>query len=117
MDTWQPTLPGLTPPTPETGALTDAAIATVAALESDGLLEPRHALTVQLVLGLAQNIDRAMSAGKVTVALAQSTKQLLDALAALPAPDTTPDDAWDEMARAFAEADAAARLAAEQARK
>lgn len=109
MDSWQPTLPGLTPPSSNTGSLSKAAVASIAALEQDGLIEARHALTVQLILGLAQSLDGDLARGKITVAMSQATKQLLDAIDSLPTPDAGPSDEWDEMARAFAEADRRAR--------
>jgi hypothetical protein len=108
---WQPTLPGLTPPTGSTGSLAKAAVATIAALEADGLIEARHALTVQLILGISASLDADLSRGKITVAMSQATKQLLDAIDSLPTPDAGPSDEWDEMVRAFADADRRARAA------
>lgn len=115
-DSWQPELEGLTPPRASAGALSKAARATVQALEDDQLLEPRHTLTVQLVLNLADALDRDMSRGKISVAMSQATRQLLDAIEALPSPDAAQSDEWDELARAFAEADVRARERAEAAR-
>ena len=112
MNSWQPTLDGLTPPAGNVGSLSRAAVATIEALERDGLIEPRHTLTVQLILGLAGSLDGDLARGKITVAMSQATKQLLDAIASLPTPDAGPSDEWDEMLRAFADADRRARAAA-----
>jgi hypothetical protein len=87
---WQPTLPGLTLPGTDTvggSPLSNAARATIEALDAAGLLEPRHTLGVQLVLTLAGSIDANLRRdGKVTVAISQAARQLQDALAALPEP-------------------------------
>lgn len=87
---WQPMLPGLTigvPATSGVSPLARAAQATIAALEAQGLLEDRHTLAVQLVLTLAESIDKNLTRdGKVTVAISQAMKQLQDALGALPVP-------------------------------
>jgi len=71
----------------EGSPLSVAARATVEALDGAGLLEPRHALAVQLVLTLAESIDSNLAGGgRVTVAVAQAVRLLQDALAALPVP-------------------------------
>lgn len=114
MTSWQPTLPGLTPPAGNAGSLAKAAVASIEALEADGLIEARHALTVQLILGLSSSLDADLARGKITVAMSQATRQLLDAIESLPTPDAGPSSEWDEMARAFAEADRAARAAGGQ---
>jgi hypothetical protein len=89
-DHWQPPLPGLTWDTPSAAGdspLSEAARATIDALNGAGLLEPRHTLSVQLVLTLASSIDVNLRRdGKVTVAISQAARQLQDALAALPVP-------------------------------
>lgn len=105
---WQPELPGLTPPKNDNAALVKAAVATVAALEADGLLEPRHALAVQSILTLAEQIGQ-QSTGKFTVAIGNGWRTLLDAIAALPVPESSVSGDWDELAKRFAEADVAAR--------
>lgn len=110
---WQPALPGLTPPKGDPTALVTAAVATVSALEQGGLLEDRHALTVQTILALAESIGREAS-GKFTVAVGQGWRTLLDAIASLPEPATGPAADWDAMAAAFAEADRRARAEAER---
>ena len=107
---WQPALPGLTPPRSDPSALVAAAVATIRALEDQGLLEPRHALQVQAILSLAEQIGADRS-GKFTVAVGQGWRTLLDAIEQLPQPTAERSDEWDAMARAFAEADAAARAA------
>ena len=109
MTSWQPSLPGLTLGSSGTtpSELETAARATIQALDEGGLLEPRHALTVQLILGLSRSLGRDMAMGKITVAMSQATRQLLDAIATLPVPTGAPaDDAWDALASALANADA-----------
>lgn len=102
MDTYQPSLDGIDPkPASGPGKVGDlgaAAIRTVEALEAEGLLRPRHALLVQMIRTLAQSIDKNLERdGKVTVAISQATKQLLDALAALPEPAVKPAQGFEEM--------------------
>lgn len=87
-------LPGLELPTGSQGHITTAAKATLAALQRDQLLEPRHALTCQVVLALSQAVDRGLAAHRVTVATSTLTKQLLEAIATLPEPAETGSDQW-----------------------
>lgn len=89
MSTWQPSIEGLD--LPDVGAtpggpsgIAAAAVATVRALDEAELLRPQDALTVQLVLELASAIGRGLSYGKVSVATAQLTRQLIDAVEKLP---------------------------------
>ena len=93
---WQPTFDGLTLPTGTTTPLEVAAQATLAALDADGLLEPRHALTSQLVLDLSSSIGAGVRTGK-TAAVALAARQLLDALASLPAPMAADDPSLAEL--------------------
>lgn len=103
-DAWQPAFDGLTLPTGDPGVLERAALATIRALDDAGALKAQHALTVQLVLGLSRSLGRDMAGGKITVAMSQATRQLLDAIASLPAPAAAPDDAWAALERRLAEA-------------
>lgn len=101
MNMYQPSLDGIEPtPAPGSGKVGDlgaAALKTVEALEAEGLLRPRHALLVQMIRTLAQSIDKNLERdGKVTVAISQATKQLLDALAALPEPAVKPAQGFEE---------------------
>lgn len=110
---WQPSLLGVTAPaSSEPGPLLKAAQATIAALEQDGLLEGRHALRVQAVLQLAETLSRE-GRGKLTVAVGQGWRTLLDMMESLPEPTAAASDAWDDLARAFAEAELAAKREAE----
>ena len=114
-DPWQPGLPGLTPDLAPAGRLTKAARATLDSLTEQGLLEDRHALHVQAILQLAEQLDRE-TRGKLTVAVGTGWRTLLDMIEQLPQPTAAHSDAWDDMARAFAEADARARADAAAAR-
>jgi hypothetical protein len=66
-------------------ALRQAVIATLAALEKDGLLEPRHAALAQLALELADSVTAGRRSGRASAA-AMAGAQLLATLQALPAP-------------------------------
>lgn len=103
-DQWQPTFEGLTLPAGQITPLEAAARATLAALDDDGLLEPRHALTAQLILDLSASIGAGVRTGK-TAAVALAAKQLLDAIASLPEPAEQTDGAFDELLRRLSEAD------------
>lgn len=102
---WQPTLPGLSLPSSGVTDLERAALASMEALDADGVLEPRHALTVQLVLELSRVIGAGVRTGK-TAAVAMAAKQLLEAIESLPtpAPDPGDKDPWAELERRLAEA-------------
>lgn len=86
--TAQPTLAGLELE-PEFGsapsALRGAVVATLAALERDGLLEPRHAALGQLALEMADAVAAGRRGGRASAA-AMAAAQLLACLDALPAP-------------------------------
>lgn len=103
--TYQPTFPDLDT-APVAGApseLEDAAKASIRALDEAGLLKPRHALTVRLILSLSRSLGMEMSRGKITVAMSQATKQLLDAWSTLPEPIDTSSE-WDTFVEALANA-------------
>jgi hypothetical protein len=94
-------LPGLDDPTPAGGltALETAARRSLAALQASGLLEDRHAVTMQLVLDLARSVGRASAKGQAAAA-AMAAAQLREAWALLPQPDGGSEgDEWDELAR------------------
>lgn len=107
---WQPELIGVTPPKGEPGPLLKAAQATISALEQDGLLTGRHAIQVQAILDLAETLSRE-GRGKLTVAVGQGWRTLLDMIEQLPQPEVASTDAWDDMLRAFAAAELEARRA------
>ena len=102
--TWQPSIEGLTldqlggAPGRHSG-IAGAALATVKALDEAQLLRPQDALTVQLVVELADAIGRGLSFGKVTVATSQLVRQLIDAMDKLPQPlsgDDALTQAWQQ---------------------
>ena len=93
---WQPSLAGLTLPAAGRSHLTDAARSTLAALDAAGALSDEHALTVQLILDLSAALDAGLGSGRLSVATSQAVRQLLDAMATLPA---APDAASAEVAR------------------
>lgn len=81
-------LPGLEV-NPEMGgkmsALRAAVVATLAALQDEKLLEPRHAALAQLALELADSVSAGRRSGRASAA-AMAAAQLLAVLEALPAP-------------------------------
>ncbi len=99
---WQPSLDGLTVPEPAAGGtLHAAAVASLAALDEAGVLAGQHALTAQLILNLSAAIDRALASGRLQVATSQSVRQLLDAIASLPAVDVDATSAEDDVMARF----------------
>lgn len=100
--TYQPTFPDLddAPAIGSPSELEEAARASIRALDAAGLLKPRHALTVHLILSLARSLGAEMQRGKITVAMSQATKQLLDAWATLPEPIDTSTE-WDTFVEAL----------------
>src|SRR5213075_947187 len=92
-------LPGLDDPTPAGGVteLETAARRSLMALDQAGLLEPRHALTMRLVLDLARAVGRSAQKGQAAAA-AMAAAQLREAWALLPQPvDGSAGDAFDEL--------------------
>lgn len=105
-------LPGLEDVQPAGGttALETAARRSLAALQTAGILEDRHAVTMQLVLDLARSVGRASAKGQAAAA-AMAAAQLREAWALLPQPDgSTSGDEWDELARDLRAAAAEERL-------
>lgn len=79
--------------------LEQAARRTLAALQGDGLLTERHALTCQLILDLAQAIDAGRRSGRAS-AVAMAAAQLREAFLSLPEPEEGPEsDGWEALAR------------------
>lgn len=107
------TLPGIELPKPDSTPIENAARQTIEELHSVGLLEPRHALSVQLVLDLARSVGHGLVAARVSVATATLARQLLDAIETLPTPPPPVSDAWavleDQLAEAAAESAEASR--------
>lgn len=94
-----PMLPGLEPPARGVSNLQLAARRTIAALDSQGLLEERHALTCQLLLDLADAVDSGRRAGRAS-AVAMAAAQLREAYLTLPEPVVGGDgDGWDQLAQ------------------
>lgn len=113
MSEWQPTFEGMDlgtlaeSPSGKSG-IAESALATLQALDAQGLLRPQDALTCQLVLELSQALGRGLGYGKVTVAVSQLTRQLLDALDKLPKPagaDDSLGQAWLDFQKAIAGAE------------
>jgi hypothetical protein len=104
----QPALPGLELDAElggKRGALRNAVVITLAALEDAKLLEPRHTATAQLALTLADAVERGTRGGRASAA-AMASAQLLAALDALPKPSAmSTDELWAEMQRRLAEGD------------
>lgn len=87
-DTVQIALPGLELEAEaggKTGALRQAVLVTLKALEDEKLLEPRHAAMAQLALELADSVTVGRRSGRASAA-AMAAAQLLAVLQALPAP-------------------------------
>ncbi|MCC2034215.1 hypothetical protein [Microbacterium allomyrinae] len=66
-------------------AMRGAVIATIAALEKEGLLEPRHVAMCQLALEMADSVAAGRRSGRASAA-AMAAAQLRETLMALPAP-------------------------------
>lgn len=105
-------LPGLTDAATPAGGLTALEQATqrsLRALEAEGLLTERHAVTMQLVLDLAKSVGRASQKGQAAAA-AMAAAQLREAWALLPQPEGSHQgDEWDQLARDLREAAALER--------
>lgn len=94
-----PTLPGLEPPRPTSPALEVAARRTLAALQADGHLDERHALTMQLVVDLAVVVDASARSGKASAAAMAAAQLLACQEALMPALEGGEEnDPFDELA-------------------
>lgn len=92
------TLPGLevNPEVGDPSPLRRAVQSTLTALDSAGILEPRHAAVAQLALELADSVSAGRRSGRASAA-AMAAAQLLAALDALPKPAGLDADAeWIE---------------------
>lgn len=107
------TLPGLEAPKMPTGELEAATRDTIRELHALNLLQPRHAMTCQLMIELARAVEAGRKSGRAS-AVALAAAQLREAFLSLPEPETTPDgdDAWQQLANDLR---AAAERAVEQA--
>lgn len=81
-------LPGLAASDRAESAMVTAARSTIQALHTLGKLEPRHAVLTQLILSLAEAIDRGTRTGRAS-AVAMASKELREALLQL---DPPPED-------------------------
>lgn len=81
-------LPGLGVADQMESAMVTAARSTIRALAELGRLEPRHAVLTQLILSLAEAIDRGTRTGRAS-AVAMASKELREALLQL---DPPPED-------------------------
>lgn len=111
-----PTIPGLEPPRPGVGALERATRETLQSLREAQLLEPRHAMTCQLMIELARSVEQGRKAGRAS-AVAMAAAQLREAFLSLPEPAEGggEDDPFAKLARELhdaAQRDAAVRDAA-----
>lgn len=103
-----PTLPGLELPTARSGPMTQLeteARAHIEALRDAGRLGAGHRLLVALVLDLARTVGIGSSTGKAA-GVAMASRQLLDAMAQLPAlePETGSDE-WGQVVAALSGTD------------
>lgn len=71
------------------GPMAKAARVTLEALRDAGSLEPRHSVLVQLVLSMAQAVDRGVTSGRASAA-AMAAKQLLETMLVLDPPPEGP---------------------------
>ena len=92
-DDYTPILPGLDVPNRLEPALLSALRTTFAALDADGLLEPRHAALMQLCTELAESVANAKVSRRAT-AVALAARELRETLALLPEPAVSEDDGW-----------------------
>lgn len=103
-------LPGLGEPAAGSSAMVRAAHDTIAQLHQLGTLEPKHALLAQLVLELAEAIDRGRRSGRAS-AVAMAARELRDTLLMIdPPPEdgAAGDKAREDLARFLAAAELAA---------
>lgn len=106
-DDTQPTLPGFEAPTrgPDT-PMVKAARATLDALATAQVLEPRHAVLVQLVMSLAGAIDAGVRSGRAS-AVAMAAAQLRETMLVLdPPPEVGATDASAALAKFVADLEA-----------
>jgi hypothetical protein len=103
-------LPGLDGPREYESPMVVAARSTLQALAELGRLEPRHAVLTQLILSLAEAIDRGTRTGRAS-AVALASKELREALLQLDPPPEDGDQAVEaraSLAELFAKLELAA---------
>lgn len=100
-------LPGLEPDARPGGVLTAAVRRTIAALDAQGVLGERHAASCALALTLAGTMDnpRAMTRASAQAMAARELREVLAGLLEL-ADGSDDADPWNELAAAFAAAEA-----------
>lgn len=92
-------LPGLEVPDPHPSdsAMVRAAKLTLAELRRSGRVTGRHAVQVELVLALAQAIDRGTRSGRAS-AVAMASKELRETMLVLDPPDENNPELRDRLA-------------------
>lgn len=95
-----PTLFGAGPPTQAPGVMRAEVEATIKALDALGLLDDRHRAVCQLARQLADVVEAGTRSGKAAAA-AMAARELRETLAALPEPEETTTDEWDELVAAM----------------
>lgn len=86
-----------------------AALATIDALNTAGLLDGKHAVLAQLLTATAERAGAGLQAVKTTIATTNLIRLLLDILDRLPSGDEAIADAATQFLAAIAEADAEAK--------
>ena len=102
-------LPGLSipEPHPSDSAMVRAAKQTLDELHRAGRVTSRHAVQVQLVLALAQAIDRGTRSGRAS-AVAMASKELRETMLVLDPPDENNPELRDRLAEFMATVELAA---------
>lgn len=96
-------LPGMAEPASSASAMVKAAHITLQQLRDLGRLEPRHAVLAELILSLADAIDRGKRSGRAS-AVAMASKELRETVLMLdPPPDSDSLDASEAARKALAD--------------
>jgi hypothetical protein len=86
----QPTLAGLELESREElgepGSMRVAVVATIQAMQDEGLIQPRHVALCQLALELADSVTAGRRSGRASAA-AMASRELRETLLALPTPE------------------------------
>ncbi len=91
----QGTLPVI--PEGKAGRIYAAAERTIRAKYGAQLLTDDHALTVEMILGMARAVDQGLQFGKVSTATTTMLKELREALASLPQGESQGGSEWDQI--------------------
>lgn len=90
----------IAPPDPAAdhpGAIESAVIATLDELDAAGMLTGKYVAIGEALRQTSRAVDKGMAFGKVSVATAQMTKQVFDALDKLPEPATNTGSGFDTL--------------------